>query len=125
VPPGIRWSRGAAREEDASPDRSSRRIRVVATRSGALELGSVPDEVEAVDHAGELKQAFDLRGALGDISHLSDNVILLQFVRPGSQLLRAVTVLKTRASRHEPDVREFRITPKGIVLGEPLDDPAS
>jgi circadian clock protein KaiC len=35
------------------------------------------------------------------------------------QLRRAVTVLKTRASRHDPDVREFEITPKGIVLGEP------
>jgi circadian clock protein KaiC len=58
----------------------------------------------------------------GDISHLSDNVILLQFVRRDSQLSRAVTVIKTRASRHEPDVREFKITPKGIVLGEPLGD---
>ena len=58
----------------------------------------------------------------GDISHLSDNVILLQFVRRDIQLHRAVTVLKTRASRHEPDVREFKITPKGIVLGEPLTD---
>jgi circadian clock protein KaiC len=54
------------------------------------------------------------------ISHLSDNVILLQLVPRGSQLTRSVTVLKTRASRHEPDVREFRITPEGIVLGEPL-----
>jgi circadian clock protein KaiC len=57
-----------------------------------------------------------------DISHLSDNVILLQFVRQDTQLRRAVTVLKTRASRHEPDVREFKITPGGIVLGEPLSD---
>jgi hypothetical protein len=31
-----------------------------------------------------------------------------------------VTVLKTRASRHEPDVREFQITPDGIVLEQPL-----
>jgi circadian clock protein KaiC len=58
----------------------------------------------------------------GDVSHLSDNVLLLQFVRRDTRLLRAVTVLKTRASRHEPDVREFKITPKGIVLGEPLSD---
>jgi circadian clock protein KaiC len=59
-----------------------------------------------------------------DISHLSDNVILLQFVRHGTRLRRAVTVLKTRASRHEPDVREFKITSEGIVLGEPLSDAA-
>jgi circadian clock protein KaiC len=56
----------------------------------------------------------------GDISHLSDNVILLQFVRRDAELRRAVTVLKTRASRHEPDVREFKITSEGIILGEPL-----
>ncbi|MBV9338762.1 MAG: hypothetical protein JO243_22970 [Solirubrobacterales bacterium] len=54
------------------------------------------------------------------ISHLSDNVILLQFVPRDAQLRRVVTVLKTRASGHEPDVREFKITPQGIVLGEPL-----
>lgn len=52
------------------------------------------------------------------ISHLSDNVILLHFVRRGAQLRRAVTVLKTRASRHDPDVREFKITPDGIVLDD-------
>ncbi|HEY2655411.1 MAG TPA: ATPase domain-containing protein [Solirubrobacteraceae bacterium] len=53
------------------------------------------------------------------ISHLSDNVILLQFVHRNAQLRRAVTVLKTRASRHDPDVREFKITPHGIVLDDP------
>jgi circadian clock protein KaiC len=60
-----------------------------------------------------------------DISHLSDNVVLLQFVLRGAQLHRAVTVLKTRASRHSPDVREFKITPKGIVLGDPLSNSTS
>jgi circadian clock protein KaiC len=53
------------------------------------------------------------------ISHLSDNVILLQFVPRDTQLRRAVTVLKTRASRHDPHIREFKITPEGIVLEEP------
>jgi circadian clock protein KaiC len=53
------------------------------------------------------------------ISHLSDNVILLQFVPTDAQLRRAVTVLKTRATRHDPHVREFNITPQGIVLDEP------
>ena len=30
---------------------------------------------------------------------------------------RALTVLKTRASHHQPEIREFTITPEGIVLG--------
>jgi circadian clock protein KaiC len=54
------------------------------------------------------------------ISHLSDNVILLQYLRAESRILRTVTVLKSRASAHEPDVREFEITPGGIVLGDPI-----
>ncbi len=58
----------------------------------------------------------------GDISHLSDNVILLQFVPRDGQLKRALMVLKTRASKHDPGIREFTISPDGIVLGAPLDD---
>jgi len=54
------------------------------------------------------------------ISHLSDNVILLQYLRADSRLLRTVTVLKSRASAHDPEIREFEITPDGIVLGNPI-----
>jgi circadian clock protein KaiC len=54
------------------------------------------------------------------ISHLSDNVVLLQYLRAESRLLRTVTILKSRASAHDPEVREFDITPDGIVLGEPV-----
>jgi circadian clock protein KaiC len=57
------------------------------------------------------------------VSHLSDNVVLLQYVRDESIVRRALTVLKTRASRHEPEIREFRITPEGIVLGDPFTSP--
>ena len=54
------------------------------------------------------------------ISHLSDNVILLQYLRAEPRLLRTVTILKSRASAHEPEIREFDITPGGIVLGDPI-----
>ena len=30
----------------------------------------------------------------------------------------ALLVLKTRASDHHPEIREFKIRPEGIVLGE-------
>jgi circadian clock protein KaiC len=54
------------------------------------------------------------------VSHLSDNVVLLQYARTGSEIKRTLSVLKTRGSEHAPDVREFRITPEGLVLGEPV-----
>ena len=54
------------------------------------------------------------------MSHLSDNVLLLQYIRRDSRIERALTVLKTRASRHEPEVRSFEISKEGIVLGPAL-----
>ena len=50
------------------------------------------------------------------ISHLADNVVLLEYVREESTLRRALTVLKTRASRHEPETRRYTISADGIVL---------
>jgi circadian clock protein KaiC len=54
------------------------------------------------------------------ISHVADNVILLQYVQQGPELARALTVLKTRAMRHQPTVRRYEITDQGFVLGEAL-----
>jgi circadian clock protein KaiC len=52
------------------------------------------------------------------ISNLSDNVILLQYLRGDSRVKRGMTVLKSRASRHDPAIREFEITSEGFTLGE-------
>ncbi len=51
------------------------------------------------------------------ISHLADNVILLQYVREGAELVRSLTVLKTRAMKHRPVVHRYEITDRGFVLG--------
>jgi circadian clock protein KaiC len=63
--------------------------------------------------------------ALSDvgISQLSDNVILLQYVRDASALRRSVTVLKTRASAHDHHSREYTVTAKGIAIGEVVEEP--
>jgi circadian clock protein KaiC len=52
------------------------------------------------------------------ISHVSDNVVLLQFLRGESEVKRAVTVLKTRGSAHDPLIRQFEITSSGFMLGD-------
>ena len=54
------------------------------------------------------------------ISHLSDNVVLLQFLLGESQVRRAITVIKTRSSGHDSLIRQFDITSDGFVLGEHL-----
>ena len=50
------------------------------------------------------------------MSHLSDNVLLLQYVRENGDLRRALTVLKTRASAHDGTIRPYQITRDGITL---------
>jgi circadian clock protein KaiC len=50
------------------------------------------------------------------ISPLSDNVVLLSYVRTDGPVKRTMSVIKTRASHHDPAVREFLITPDGILL---------
>jgi circadian clock protein KaiC len=55
------------------------------------------------------------------VSHLSDNVILLQFIRGNSQLKRALTILKARGSPHDTSTRQFEITSSGIVLGDQFE----
>lgn len=50
-------------------------------------------------------------------SHLADNVVLVQYnMRDDGAIGRSLTVLKTRASSHDPRVREFSITSQGITL---------
>jgi len=58
-------------------------------------------------------------GELG-MSHLADNVVLLQHVLDGGEVKRGLAVIKTRASAHDARIREFRITPHGILVGVPF-----
>jgi circadian clock protein KaiC len=59
------------------------------------------------------------------ISHVSDNVVLLQYLRQPTGIARTLTVIKTRASLHQPQVREFTITGDGMTLKDQIPtDPA-
>ena len=67
----------------------------------------------------EVPELFELRRiSEHGLSHLADNVILLQYRHEGARLARTMTVLKTRAMHHQPVVRHFEITEEGFVLGE-------
>ena len=52
------------------------------------------------------------------ISHMADNVILLHYLREDSEVKRAITALKTRASSHEQSIRQFTIDAAGLHIGE-------
>lgn len=55
------------------------------------------------------------------MSHIADNVVLLQHVQHGSEMRRALSVLKSRGSTHSAVISEFEISVDGITLGEPID----
>jgi circadian clock protein KaiC len=55
------------------------------------------------------------------VSHMSDNVILLHYVREASEIHRAISIIKTRASGHDSSIRRFEISSDGVTIGEPFD----
>jgi circadian clock protein KaiC len=99
----------------ATPDRVRFREFIYSLTQRLSRAGISPimtSELPDLFHVGRLAEY--------GISHLSDNVILLQYLRAQSRLLRTVTILKSRASAHDPQIREFDITPDGIILGDPI-----
>ena len=52
------------------------------------------------------------------VSALADNIVMLSYQQERDTIGRTMTVMKTRASRHDPTVRTFVIGSQGIVLDE-------
>lgn len=57
-----------------------------------------------------------------DMTYLCDSALLLRFFESTGRLRRAISVVKKRVGPHEDTIREFRITPTGVTVGEPLSD---
>ncbi len=57
-----------------------------------------------------------------DLSYLSDTILLFRFFEAKGEILTALSVVKSRASAHERTIREFRLGPSGVRVGETLSD---
>ncbi|RYF74933.1 MAG: circadian clock protein KaiC [Comamonadaceae bacterium] len=58
-----------------------------------------------------------------DLSYLSDTIVLFRYFEVRGQLLKAVSVIKSRTSLHEATIREFRLAPgQGVEVGAVLSD---
>jgi circadian clock protein KaiC len=57
-----------------------------------------------------------------DLSYLSDGIILFRYFESAGEVFKAITVAKSRTTPHEATIREFRLGPHGIEVGEPLKD---
>jgi circadian clock protein KaiC len=64
------------------------------------------------------------RLAESSVSHMADNVVLLNYLENQRTIGRVMSVIKSRASHHEPGIRQFMIGPDGIVLSDEAAAPA-
>jgi circadian clock protein KaiC len=100
---------------------------------------AMPEENSLILHIHELIQYLNRQGAntfltvaqhglVGDmktpvdVTYLADTVILLRYFEALGKVRRAVSIIKKRTGRHEETIREFRITERGISLGDPLEE---
>lgn len=56
-----------------------------------------------------------------DLSYLADTVVLLRYFEAEGRVHKAISVVKKRGGAHENTVRELRIGPGCIMVGEPLN----
>lgn len=54
------------------------------------------------------------------ISFLAEDIVRLRYVSINGQLRKMLLIVKMRGSAHSIDMWEYRITPAGAVIGEPL-----
>jgi circadian clock protein KaiC len=57
-----------------------------------------------------------------DLSYLSDTIVLFRYFEAQGEMLKAVSVAKSRTTPHEASIREFRLGAGGLQIGEPLKD---
>jgi circadian clock protein KaiC len=55
-----------------------------------------------------------------DVSYLADSVVLFRFFEARGSVKKAISIIKKRSGPHEDTVRELRMTPRGVAVGEPL-----
>jgi circadian clock protein KaiC len=57
-----------------------------------------------------------------DVSYLADSVILTRYYELNGRVKKAISVVKKRSGMHEETIRDLRMGPKGITVGEPLEN---
>jgi circadian clock protein KaiC len=55
-----------------------------------------------------------------DASYLTDNMLVLRFFEAQGEVRKAISVVKKRGGPHETAIRELKLGPEGITIGESL-----
>lgn len=70
---------------------------------------------ESPDIMGETKMT------TAGLGFIVDNIILLRYVEIESELRRALLILKMRGSDHAKEIREYKITSKGMEIAKKFE----
>jgi circadian clock protein KaiC len=55
-----------------------------------------------------------------DVSYLADNILVLRYFEAQGEVKQAISMIKKRSGAHEHTIRELRLGPDSIRVGEPL-----
>ena len=114
------------------------RIKTVVIDSMNGYQAAMPEENSLILHLHELLQYLNRQGAATfmtvaqhglvgdmqapiDVTYLADTVILLRYFEAMGKVRRAISIIKKRSGMHETTIREFRISNRGLSMGEPLE----
>jgi circadian clock protein KaiC len=57
-----------------------------------------------------------------DVSYLADNILVLRYFEAAGEVRQAISMMKKRSGGHERWIRELRLGPDRIRVGQPLSD---
>ena len=117
-------------------DRDNARIVVIDSLNGFLQ--AMPGEQFLALHLHELLTYLNHKGVVtlmvlaqagvvgpnvqtpADVSYLADNILVLRYFEAQGEVKQAIAMIKKRSGAHEHAIRELRLGPNAIHVGEPL-----
>lgn len=119
-----------------SVDIDNARVVVIDSLNGFLQ--AMPGEQHLALHLHELLTYLNHKGVVtlmvlaqagvvganvqtpADVSYLADNILVLRYFEAHGEVKQAISMIKKRSGAHEHTIRELRLGPETIRVGEPI-----
>ncbi len=98
------------RQASTDPERVIRFLTALSNELRARDVTAIFTDETPKIHGPEIELRIE------GTSALADNLILLEYVRLGTELRRLISVVKQRSSVHASEIREFSLTGHGISI---------
>jgi KaiC/GvpD/RAD55 family RecA-like ATPase len=89
-------------------------------RASQVRVSSGNTELDQMCGGGFFKDA----RIAGELASLTDTTITLRYFEHAGEIQRAIAVMQTRGSAHDPSIRQVTIDGDGMHIGEPISGPA-